>query len=1205
MSKIKILVAILLLVLTVCPALADDPEPDEIQVMLTDQVLVAHGADTAGISVTVLNQSNPVEGLDVSFILDDSSLGSLSPGSAVTSASGIAETTFSAGTKAGIAGVSVRVFYDQGGIQYSEVFAVGEIEILNPIPDTITLTTTKEWLVANGQDSCYAILEVRNGSYPIPNLDIDFSILEQGMGSFSPEGTLTNSSGIATSRFTVAKKSGNATLKAFVTYHFRDNVTVIEQQCIQKIDHDTPYILSSYNAPGEMSVGATAPIIMRYIDRWGNPVDNRRIAETVQFLVSSPLGDALFLNATSPFTVMTVPVDALGEATAWLQASTSPAINVVRVNPDMGSIPDKYFFVQGLANRPPVAIHQAFNPEGYLNNPPKLYADGVSLYAITYTLTDEFGNGVMNTPVQITTTVQGEDRIVYTNSLGQAMITYGPKSSIGKITLTARSVDNSSVSCSKEVWFISQEAEDMQFTAVPDSMPSRDVVGWIPAELMAKVIDENGNPVEGELVTFSLGTPVYEETYTITDNPELVSTTAVTNSDGFAIVLFNPGGFTADWLDLHYDETASGTIQATAFWQNATLGKSATQTLILSWKNYPYLSIETEVYPQTVNVTGFVDVLVRLKGDGWALRPKPIDVVLCTDRSGSMLQDDPDDRIVPVMIASKEFTGVMKVSPSQDHVGLVSFGTNGRAKLSPEYRYLSGYYYCYRSGSGWSNRYLNGWFYDWTNMYGVSSNSNYVGDTGFKWVYRDSYWDMPTTPTTYNYQSYWPYTIAYDTGSSHQTYVNSHYPGDNRFYGEYAVIESHLAANPALINSSVDMMVPSGGTPMRYGIYRAINEIRDNGRASAVRAIIVLSDGDYNWYGDPLARGSSYKPSSPENNPYVSVTPPTLPTRSYWPFDGLTVSEQNMSAYAKNNNIRIYSIGYAEDISTDGRNTLRILAESTGGKYYNGDAANIADIYRSIAGDLQTMAGVGTEVDLKYDTLEVDNLTVTVNDTYRVFDYVPETHVDSTLANGTRPAHEPSYPYTVDQTAEFNGTRNLGFDIGTIYLGQVWEAMYRLQVLDDGTINIFGPGSSVAFNGTVGQSSLSIPKTYITGVPEMVTTGFNTSSLNISVGESTQTESGMISWPIYRNYTGVMLVTEDYYISNDGGMTWILIDKRVLTPEQANQNGVWSYPRRLLPPGDLLFRVVSNAGDAPGPVISAAPPAPQQPSAGRNYIILK
>jgi len=171
-----------------------------------------------------------------------------------------------------------------------------------------------------------------------------------------------------------------------------------------------------------------------------------------------------------------------------LQVSLSPAINVVRIDPDMGSIPDNYFFIQTLANRTPVSIEQVFEPEGIQGHPPKVYADGTSSFSIIYTVADEFFNGVMNTPIQITTFDvttgdQVEERTVYTNSFGQAMLTYGPKTAIGKYNIIAEAIGNTSPSpptCFKEIWFVSAEAEDLQFTANPDSMASRDVTNGNP-----------------------------------------------------------------------------------------------------------------------------------------------------------------------------------------------------------------------------------------------------------------------------------------------------------------------------------------------------------------------------------------------------------------------------------------------------------------------------------------------------------------------------------------------------------------------------------------------------------------------------------------------------------------------------------------------------------------------------------------------------
>jgi hypothetical protein len=59
--------------------------------------------------------------------------------------------------------------------------------------------------------------------------------------------------------------------------------------------------------------------------------------------------------------------------------------------------------------------------------------------------------------------------------------------------------------------------------------------------------------------------------------------------------------------------------------------------------NYPYLSVETEVSDTKVSVnstsehtTNITDVTIRLKGDGYAMKPDPIDVVLVIDTSGSM-----------------------------------------------------------------------------------------------------------------------------------------------------------------------------------------------------------------------------------------------------------------------------------------------------------------------------------------------------------------------------------------------------------------------------------------------------------------------------------------------------------------------------------------------------------------------------------------
>ncbi len=1073
---------------------------------------------------------------------------------------------------------------------------------ITPVYADVTFSTTREWLVADGTDSCLAIVKVTDGPNPVPDIEVLFAVVETELGTFNTSLRTTDASGNAVARFTVKNKSGNATLKASVSYP-SGTLSPVEKQYVQKIDHDTPYSLSSYNVVSEMAVGTTAPIMVSYKDRWGNPIDNRNIAENVAFLVSSPAGDARFMNTSAPFNVVVVPVDEKGEAIAWLQASTKTAINTVRVNPEMGTIPDKYFFILGIANGTPVKITQEFDPEGDPGQPLELYADGTSHCAITYTAADEFGNGISNTPVHITTTLPGEEWTINTNSVGQVMLQYGPKTSLGKVTITASAIGNTTAppTCSREVRFVRQEAKDTQFTAVPASMASRDVEGWEAARLMAKVIDGSGNPVEGETVTFILGTPVYDETPLpplVTDPPELGADSAVTDSDGFAIVYFNPGGFSRDMTSEFYDDTASGSSIVSATWVNTTSGESVTKNLRISWKNYPYLSIETDVAPKTVNVTGTVDVLVRLKGDGWALRPAPIDVVLCTDRSGTMLKDQPDDRMVHVMVASRAFTRNMFVSPNQDHIGLVSFGQKDMVSLSPEYRFLNGNYTCKVNGTWkfYPGYYLNGYFYDWTKVYGISGGFTPLLGSGdnFTNVYRDGNWDID--PTLVNQSSnYWPYTVNYDINSDHQKYVTAKYPGSPRNYTDYAVLESSLVNDPTDINEAIDMMVPAGGTPLRYAVYKSINEIRDNGRPDAIRAIIVLSDGDYNWFGDPLARGVAK--GSPNNT--SAVNPPfTLTTLDYVPFGDLTPSEQNLSVYASNHNITIYSIGYATDISATGKATLRILAESTGGTYYDGTTANIGQIYATIAEELKEEAGADTTMDLYYDRIEVNYNITPVNDTYQVLQYIPETYIDSYYSNMSVPDHSPAYPYRIDQSDEYSLTKKLTFDIGTVKLGQTWEAVYTLQVLENGTINVFGPDSKVLFTGTEGPSQILIPKTYITGIQGLEITDINETILDIDVGSSSDAGTGIATFPITRNYTGTMAVREDYYLSIDGGMTWILVGSATLSPEEENEAGEYTVDLKKYTDGvaevDIKFKVVGTPLDAPPvtPTASAPPPPP-------------
>ncbi|MCX6683063.1 MAG: VWA domain-containing protein, partial [Methanoregula sp.] len=700
---------------------------------------------------------------------------------------------------------------------------------------------------------------------------------------------------------------------------------------------------------------------------------------------------------------------------------------------------------------------------------------------------------------------------------------------------TAVAIENSTVSCSDIVKFYSTDPVYMVVTANPQTMPSRDVPASQPAEIIANIMDEGGNPSENQIVTFTIlgytNTTVFTTRPSFSSSTYLTVTSATTDANGTAIVNFYPGEFPVSGP--YYNSTATGTANVIATWR----GNST--PIILTFKNYPYLRIETSVNPQTMNVSSTFDVDIKLIGDGWRLQQKPIDVVMCTDRSGSMLQNQTDniihDRMVHAMNAGKIFNAQMSAN---DRVGLVSFGdnsaTNGWAKLS-----------------GTS-----------TNRYG-----------SYQWAGVDSL-------TTDN-----------------AAYVGLYYPASPRNYGttQFASIEQTLSFTRTTVNTSIGNMVPAGGTPMREGLYRSVKMLIDNPRSNAVAAVVLLTDGAWNTGGDP--QGGSGATS----------------------FSG--VGTGSVITWAKNNKIKIYAIALGSDPS---QTELQAYADETGGKFYAAPTATqLAGIYQLIAGDLREMAGVNTQMNLNFQNVNVTFSNVTTSmPGQQVFDY-NYTRGESTWVtswNGTmnplpdqvpKPSYpnvDPdlgtytTYPYSFNQRNEWLSTSGLNFNAGNISVNQTWETKFRFRVNQTGIIEIFGPGSKIVFNN--GESTIDMPRTYISVLQNMTNYGINSTILDISDLHTTAT--GVIKdfipleWQV--KYDGNQTVTERVSYSNNDGHTWVLFDTNYVTKSTLTDYS--SLDVRLLPPGEYWIRVDASAVDAPSdremilePIIVG--------TAGRAYIKLE
>jgi hypothetical protein len=342
------------------------------------------------------------------------------------------------------------------------------------------------------------------------------------------------------------------------------------------------------------------------------------------------------------------------------------------------------------------------------------------------------------------------------------------------------------------------------------------------------------------------------------------------------------------------------------------------------------------------------------------------------------------------------------------------------------------------------------------------------------------------------------------------------------------------------------------------------------------------SETDYTtyFYYDSLGGGTRHTASVkvPNGESYITKT------ATY--YDGAESSDQNMAVYAKNNNIKLYTISFAGNLDTDVVNAMKTMAESTGGFYEHApDAARLAEIYTRIAGDLRTEAGVDTTAVLDFGMVTLNNESVIGSD---VFTYVPDPPAQPHKSPGSTFIHMYNksgemFQDTINQLPEWDASKTLSFNIGTVNLNETWEATFRLKVIREGNINIFGPDSYIRFTDSknTGIDTLVLPPTFITASKNLTLTGMTMKSVilhNLICTEPGEIKNFLpVQWNT--NYTGVATVEEQVYYSIDGGQ-WVLIEgKSGILPGETTQYSQLDVTK--LPVGSYLIKVAATAPDAP------------------------
>ena len=238
--------------------------------------------------------------------------------------------------------------------------------------------------------------------------------------------------------------------------------------------------------------------------------------------------------------------------------------------------------------------------------------------------------------------------------------------------INATAVGNASLQTTKQVRFYNTSPQNIDVSANPQSMPSRDALPAIYGNVSGKVTDVMGNGVSGETVYFTLhdikDSPLSAnetKNASFSSSSKVWTASAVTDANGYATVQLYPAKY-ALTTEPGYNSQVTGTGTVTATWSgnrrtSHSRGRIIPITQCGGCRESPAGQGGTERYG-----------LVQLNGDGWALVPPPVDCVLITDLSGSMTDNmaPSGTKLSNAQAALKKFVGM---SGGKMYIALGSF----------------------------------------------------------------------------------------------------------------------------------------------------------------------------------------------------------------------------------------------------------------------------------------------------------------------------------------------------------------------------------------------------------------------------------------------------------------------------------------------------------------------------------------------------
>ncbi len=477
-----------------------------VNVEIGAEELVADGQSQASVIITATDRDdNPVA--DGTLVTFSTTAGSISPQTATTFG-GTATATLTAGTKAGTA--TVRA--DANGIIGS-----AEIDFIAGDAASIEMTSSPNNMTADGvsESEISAVVKDRYGN-PIDGANLIFSITS-GSGKLSPISAET-SEGVATVTYTASEDAGTVVIQAQATNNVTGSVNIV--------------LITA--RVGDVTVEASPAEIV------ANGSSTAGVKATVQDIEGRPVPDGTTVSfSTTNGSITGTATTTQGIATATLTSPTSMGSATVTATAGGISGTTTVTFLGG----PAASIVLTANPT-------MLDADGSSSSDITAEVWDAYGNPAADDQLVVFTATSGMGSLSSTSettSGGKAQVSFTAGLNVGTATITAKV---GTVIETIDIQLTALDIQSVTVNALDDSIRAN---GTDTTDIVAVVINTNGDPVENTPVEFE------------TDLGALQSpTTVYTDADGIATISLTsstiPGTAT---VTARVSPTLSGQVQVT------------------------------------------------------------------------------------------------------------------------------------------------------------------------------------------------------------------------------------------------------------------------------------------------------------------------------------------------------------------------------------------------------------------------------------------------------------------------------------------------------------------------------------------------------------------------------------------------------------------------------------------------------------------